>query len=102
MLATFFEWQIKPGQHDVFVKAWAEVTEQLKAHGSFGSCLFTKQDGTICALARWPDQSTRDAAFATIRAVDGPAKIMRGVIAETIQQFDMEEVVNLWTQPPAS
>ncbi len=99
-IATFFQWHIKPGQHEVFQSAWTEVTRRLLEHGSLGSALFVGPEGTYCALARWPDKVTRDAAFAANSKLD-VAAVMRAALSETVQQFDMDEAVNLWSLLPS-
>lgn len=95
MIATFFEWRIEPEREAAFHAAWAEVTHRLQAHGSRGSTLFRKDSGHYCALARWPDAATRDAAFA-LEAESAASKCLRATLATTLQQIDLDEVDNLW------
>ena len=96
MFATFFEWRIRDGAEEQFEQAWAEATAILKSHGSMGSALFRNDGGHFCAIARWPDRATRDAAFAAADlAASGAA--MRGAVADTVHCIDLEEVRNLWT-----
>ena len=95
MIATFFEWRVEPGREEHFRQSWAEVTRRLHAHGSKGSTLFQSADGNFCALARWPDRVTRDAAFAAETGNDASVRL-RDLIGETIQRFDLDELDNLW------
>ena len=95
MIATFFEWRVQPAREEQFREAWAEVTRGLHARGSRGSTLFRKSDGNFCALARWPDRETRDAAFTAEAGGDASLRL-REAVGETIQRFDLDELTNLW------
>tara|TARA_B100000678_G_scaffold174637_1_gene145646 strand:+ start:1665 stop:2000 length:336 start_codon:yes stop_codon:yes gene_type:complete len=94
-LATFFHWRIDPAQRDAFVAAWAEVTHALKRHGSHGSALFERGDGSLCAFARWPDAQTRDRAFADVDAATA-RRTMRDAIVEELARMDMAALCDLW------
>ncbi len=95
MFATFFQWTIQPGREDEFVQIWNKGTALLLDEGSLGSALFRSQDGQFSALARWPDQATRDAAFERVR--DHVIFVrMRECVDETIRWDDTTEVSNLW------
>ena len=95
MIATFFHWRLREGMRDDFTAGWAAITEVLRAHGSLGSALFEQGDGTMRALARWPDRETRDQAFAYLDAPEAVEQ-MRSAIAETLSREDCTEVANLW------
>ncbi|MAX00725.1 MAG: hypothetical protein CMN72_14005 [Sphingomonas sp.] len=99
MLATFFHWRIAPDRRAAFIEAWAAMTHALKRHGSHGSALFDRGDGTLCAFARWPDAATRDRAFADVDAADA-RRVMRRAIVEELARMDMRELCNLWTVAP--
>lgn len=99
MIVTLFHWRLHPGARDRFVGHWAAVTELLKPHGSLGSALFEQPDGTLRAIARWPDRATRDAAFAADPAPEDSAA-MRACIAQTIERVDLDAVRILWTDRP--
>ena len=98
MLATFFQWRIKPGQRAIFEACWTEITRAYRAQGSFGSALFECEDGTLCAFARWPDRATRDEAFAMDLLPEVSAR-MRDAVGETVQRLDMDTVTDLWRHP---
>jgi hypothetical protein len=98
MFATFFQWTIQEGLEKEFVKIWNEGTALLLDHGSLGSALFRGQDGKFSALARWPDVTTRDAAFDAVR--DTPVFVrMRECVAETDRWDDTTEISNMWRFP---
>lgn len=97
MLVYFFQWRLRPGLESQFQDAWAEVTRDLLAQGSHGSALFDGPDGTVCALARWPDRATRQAATARD---DDARRRMHEAIAETLQTLPLDERLNLWAAFP--
>ena len=95
MIVTFFEWIVISGLEVEFREAWTEGTELLSREGSLGSALFLGQDGHFRALARWPDQMTRDAAFA--RTANAAVFVrMSDCVETTISHEDAEEIANLW------
>jgi hypothetical protein len=96
MFATYFEWKVKPGHEEVFVQTWTAGTEALQLEGSFGSSLFKGKAGHFHAFARWPDQATRDAAFARSIHPDN-ASAFRDCIETEIQRVDMDEIQNMWS-----
>jgi hypothetical protein len=98
MLATYFEWKVKPGREAEFERLWSEGTKALHAGGSFGSALFRSGDGHFHAFARWPDRSTRDAAIAQ-RASLGLFVPFQDCIESVVVQRDMDLVDDLWVQP---
>ncbi len=95
MIATFYQWRIDPKNGEAFRAAWREATDALKKRGSGGSTLFCMDHDHYCALARWPDAKTRDAAFAAEK--DSPESVqMRGFIKATIDKFDLDEIDHRW------
>lgn len=100
MIAIFFEWRIEEPKEEAFRAAWAEVTRALRAHGSLGSTLFRKSAGHYCALARWPDEATCQAASDAEK--DSPAsKRLHDAIGATLQKIQLDEIDNLWVDRPA-
>jgi hypothetical protein len=97
MFATYFEWKVKPSREEAFVQAWTEGTKALRMEGSLGSSLFKGKAGHFHAFARWPDQATRDAAFARNVHPDN-ASIFRDCIETEIQRVDMDQIIDLWTR----
>ncbi|MDQ3074599.1 MAG: antibiotic biosynthesis monooxygenase [Pseudomonadota bacterium] len=95
MIATWFEWRIKSGRDEEFRAVWAEVTHALHSRGSRGSTLFRRSEDHYCALARWPDRATLDAAFAA-EATSEASERLRHLISATMQQVELDEVDNQW------
>ena len=97
MLATFFEWKIRPGMEDRFRRGWDTITRLLHGEGSFGSALFTNHAGHFCAFAMWPDRETRDRAFAPF--LENPTVHhleLREAIEREIQRMDLDCENDLW------
>lgn len=81
------------------MRAWPEVTQALLDRGSHGSVLFDGPDDTVCAIARWPDRPTRDAARAQSTAPEAWRE-MRDAIAEELAAHELTERINLWRPFP--
>lgn len=63
-MIALYRWRLHPGQEAAFVDAWAQVTRALRERGSWGSRLHRGDDGLWYGYAQWPDDATRQAAFA--------------------------------------
>jgi NADPH:quinone reductase-like Zn-dependent oxidoreductase len=64
MIAIYYRWRLVDGKEAQFTQAWQAITALLKDQGSLGSALFTSEDGSAIAIARWPDLQTRQASSA--------------------------------------
>lgn len=95
MIVTVFRWRLKPDTFDRFSQGWEAVTRYYLDRGSLGSSLFREKDDLVWAIARWPDLSTREAAFAepapTTLRLD-----MLDCILERIEPVELETASNLW------
>lgn len=99
MFVLFFRWRLHPDRREQFMQAWPKVTRALLGQGSHGSVLFDGPEGTVCAIARWPDRATRDASSA--RAVVPEAwSRMRDAIAEELAAYELTDIINLWAPFP--
>jgi hypothetical protein len=96
MIAMLYQWRLVSGKEEQFSKAWAIVTARLKEQGSFGSALFAGPDGTVFAIARWPDLETRQASSAK-RADPENYALMIAAIAEELQEHVLDQRLNFWT-----
>ncbi len=96
MIAILFQWRLVPGKEQQFVDAWTMITAQLKLQGSLGSALFDGADGSVFAIARWPDLATRQASSAK-RADPENYNLMIEAIAEELQKVILDERLNFWT-----
>jgi len=95
--ALLFRWKVKKGRERAFAAAWEEVTRDLLAQNSRGSVLFRAGDGTFCAIARWPDVQTREAANIDMRVI-GARAAMAEAIEESLEVLELNEVINLWLE----
>ena len=95
MLATYFEWQVKPGCEAEFERLWSLGTQALRLDGSLGSALFRSENGRFHAFARWPDRTTRDAAIAK-RIELGLFQPFTDCIETVLAQQDMDLVDDQW------
>ena len=96
--AILFHWRLKPGREADFTQAWEEATLALREQGSLGSTLFEASDGSVYALARWPDKAARDAA-AGGDALAHPRAAMADAIAESFPPVELAERINHWVLP---
>ncbi len=93
--AILFHWRLKPGREADFEEAWETVTIAMLGQKSLGSALFEARDGTVYALARWPDKAARERAYFDM-AVAGARAIMADAIAETLPSVELTEGLNYW------
>lgn len=96
MIAIIYQWRLVPGKEKQFAVAWTAITKLLKEQGSRGSALFDGPDGTVFALARWPDIKTRQASSAQRADPELYAKMI-DAIAEELQEHVLNERLNFWS-----
>lgn len=96
MIAILYQWRLVPGKETQFATAWTIITAELKKQGSLGSALFDGPDGTVFAIARWPDLETRQASSARKADPDNYA-LMIEAIAEELQEYILDERLNFWS-----
>lgn len=98
MIITVFRWRVKPGALERFSASWEEVTRYYLERGSLGSAIFQDGEGLVWAIARWPDEVTRDAAFAD----PAPDPLRAGMIEsieERLEPVELGILANLWATP---
>ena len=95
MIAVLYQWRLIAGKEAQFADAWSIITGQLKLQGALGSALFDGPDGTVFAIARWPDIETRQASSAN-RADPANYQLMIEAIAEEYQEHILHERLNFW------
>lgn len=95
MIVTVFRWRLLPGALEQFATSWEDVTRYYLERGSLGSAIFRDGSGVVWAIARWPDEATRDAAFAD----PAPEMLRTGMIEsieERLEPVELEALVDLW------
>jgi len=98
-LVVLYRWRLHPGSEASFIEAWSRVTELLRSHaGSLGSRLHRGNDGIWYGYAQWPNDQTRQCAFA--QSLD-PAALtqMRAAIAESLPEVLLEPVSDFLVLP---
>ena len=63
-LVAIYRWRVAAENRAPFRETWERATLRLRELGGQGSLLGEDSDGTLVAIALWPDAATRDAAFA--------------------------------------
>lgn len=96
MIAILYQWRLAPGNRQQFADAWTAVTAHLKEQGSLWSAFFGGPNGSVFAIARWPDLETRQASSAR-KANPLLCATMTEAIAEELQEQILEESLNLWS-----
>jgi hypothetical protein len=98
-LVVLYRWRLHPGREASFVDAWSRVTGQLRDEGgSLGSRLHRGGDGLWYGYAQWPDDATRQRAFAL--SLDPAASAeMRAAIAESLPEVVLESVADYLILP---
>ena len=95
MIAIYYRWRLVDGKEAQFIEAWQAITELLKDQGSLGSALFTSEDGSTVAIARWPDIETRQASSAR-RANPAVYAQMIDAIAEEYEERVLHLEIDSW------
>lgn len=64
--AVIYRWKVESEHEAYFRERWRCGTERLKGLGSRGSSLSRTENGDFIAFARWPNERTREEAFAAL------------------------------------
>lgn len=95
MIAIYYHWRLADGKEAQFKQAWQAITELLKQQGSLGSSLFSSEDGSTVAIARWPDLETRQASSARRADPELYAKMI-DAIAEEYEERVLHLKIDSW------
>lgn len=101
-LVVLYRWKLHPGAEASFIEAWSRVTGLLRSRaGSLGSRLHRGNDGSWYGYAQWPDEETRQRAFA--QPFDPAASAqMRAAIAESFPEVLLQPVSDYLVLPSQS
>ena len=62
--AVIYRWTVAEAHQEAFRARWRRATLRLRELGSLGSCLTRDVGGDFVAIALWPSEEARAAAFA--------------------------------------
>jgi heme-degrading monooxygenase HmoA len=98
-LVVLYRWRLRPGLEPSFIEAWSRITELLRSkEGSLGSRLHRGSDGIWYSYAQWPNDETRQRAFA--HSLDPAAREqMRNAVAESFPEVVLESVADYLILP---
>jgi heme-degrading monooxygenase HmoA len=91
---AIYRWKVQAEHEQSFRERWHQTTLRGQTLGAFGSCLTRDASGEFVAIALWPDEATRTAAFASM----GPQQPWLG--AERLQEVKLAVEDDLWTNSP--
>ena len=69
---AIYRWRMEPQHEAAFRAKWREATMQRRGDGAFGSLLGRAENGDLVAIALWPSEEARTAAFKAMPATDWP------------------------------
>lgn len=89
-----YRWRVAAEHESAFRKLWREVTMLGRENGAYGSCLTRDANGELVAIALWPSEEARAAAFKAIgETAPWPP-------AERLAETKLDVVDDLWTVSP--
>jgi hypothetical protein len=91
---VIYRWAVADEHHDAFRARWRESTLHLRKHGSLGSCLTRDGNGEFVAIALWPSEAVRAAAFAG-NSLNAPWPPV-----ERLEETRLEVEDDLWMSSP--
>lgn len=91
---AFYRWEVEPQHEQAFRDRWHRTTLIGREMGALGSCLARSSDGQLVAIALWPSQAARAAAFEAM----GPQSPWVG--ARRVEEMRLEVVDDLWLSSP--
>ena len=99
---VLYRWRIEASREAAFIDAWSAITRRLRdTAGSRGSRLHRGDDGLWYAYAVWPDEASRDRAFAESDAAaeDDSAwaahrRVMQEAIVERLPEVVLDVVAD--------
>lgn len=91
---AIYRWEVEPEHEQTFRERWGRTTMAGRNLGAFGSCLARDREGRFVAVALWPSQAARAAAFEAM----GPQDPWIG--ARRVEEIKIEVEDNLWAASP--
>jgi len=91
---AIYRWEVEPEHEQSFRDRWHQTTLIGRELGAFGSCLARDSSGQFVAIALWPSEAARSAAFENI----GPPQPWAG--AKRLEELKLEVLDDLWVSSP--
>ena len=92
--AVIYRWTVAEEHQEAFRSRWRKATIHLREHGSLGSLLTRDESGDFVAVALWPSEAAREAAFAA-GSLDEPWPPV-----ERFEETRLEIEDDLWVSSP--
>ena len=94
--AVIYRWTVAEEHHQAFRARWHKGTLHLKNHGWLGSCRTRDGTGDFVAIALWPSEAAREAAF-SVHSLDEPWPP-----TDSFEETKLEIEDDLWASSPFS
>lgn len=91
---AIYRWEVEPDHEQEFRDRWHRTTLLGRDLGAFGSCLARGPEGQLVAIALWPSEAARAAAFESL----GPQPPWTG--ARRLEELKLEVEDDLWLNSP--
>lgn len=91
---VIYKWIVEPEHEQAFRERWHATTLRGRELGAYGSCLSRDVSGHFVAIACWPSEQARAAAFEAM----GPGDPWIG--ARRIEETKLQVEDNLWVKSP--
>ena len=89
--AVIYRWRIAAEHQEAFRQRWHRGTLHYREKGGLGSCLTRNEAGDFVAIALWPSEEARAAAFAG----QPPPEPHPGILSFEEEKLWVED--DLWT-----
>ena len=93
---AIYRWKVEPEHENAFRDRWHQTTLAGRRLGAFGSCLTRDEAGDFVAIALWPSEEARAAAFTAM----GPQEPWLG--AQRVNETKLLVEDDLWINSPFS
>ena len=84
MFVTFYQWRIKMGKQEQFIRAWTEMTENLKSETPQLSALLGQTpQGSFIATVYWPNQQAWEGQ--NVKNID---TLLQSLLMDSIEEVE--------------
>jgi len=101
MFYGIHSWKLKEGKKDYFIEGWERVTRQIyEEYGSQGALLLEMEDGSISAIAKWPDKQSRTTCWRILEKDEEILRITEECVAKKFPDKFGTELSDLLKSEP--